>query len=364
MIVGFLVNPVAGLGGAVGLKGTDGLMDEAIARGARPHALERARECISHIGDESDIRFLTCSSKMGADCLTTREYETVYKSREKTTANDTRLACETFLARGVEMILFCGGDGTARDVYSVVADKIPILGIPAGVKMHSSVFAVTPHAAAEVVNAMASGSVGFYDSEVMDVDEDAYRAGKLRTRIYGIAKTPHVKSLVQASKRVFVSADDDAAKSEIAAFAKEFMGDGSTYILGGGSTTAAIAKEIGVDKTLLGVDVVKDGKLILADASEKDLIKIVGGGGSVKIIVSPIGAQGFVFGRGTQQISPEVIRGVGVKNIILVSTPYKLNNTRNLLVDTGDPALDGELSGYRSVVIGYRLVQKKDITAG
>jgi predicted polyphosphate/ATP-dependent NAD kinase len=364
MKIGFVVNPIAGMGGKVGLKGTDGVLEEARKRGAEPLAGKRAIECLDIIKAGKDrFEFITVSGAMGADLLGDFKYTVCYKCQKETSSEDTKAACAKFVESQVNLILFCGGDGTARDVYSTVYDNVPVLGIPAGVKMHSSVFGVSPQAAGELVLDMLRGEVGMQDSEVMDVDEDAYRNNELKTRLYGYMQTPFRPELIQAAKMIFESTDDNESKFSISVFASEFMADGSTYILGAGSTTKAIADRLKVEKTLLGVDVIKGDNLLLKDADEKGLLSMLDTESKVKIIVSPIGAQGFVFGRGTQQISPQVIRKVGSKNIIYVATPSKLNSTPHLLVDTGDKELDKELSGYRSVVIGYRLSQRKDIKA-
>jgi len=362
--VGFIINPIAGMGGRVGLKGTDGVLDEALRRGAKPVAAERAREFLDRLGDEGcQIEFMTCSGGMGADILGGLKFNVVYESSGKTTSDDTRGACRRFIESEVGLVIFCGGDGTARDVYSVVGNKLPVLGIPAGVKMHSAVFGVNPAAAADLACEFVMGHAGLRDCEVIDVDEEAYRNNELKTRIYGIMRTPYKPELIQAGKVELQSQDDDESKFSIAVFASEFMSDGSAYVIGAGSTTKAIAERLGVEKTLLGVDVIKDGKVILKDASEKGLLDLLEHEQRVKIIVSPIGAQGFVFGRGTQQISPQVIRKVGAKNVIYVATPAKLNGIPHLLVDSGDMELDRELAGYRSVVMGYRMSQRKDVKA-
>ncbi len=357
--VGFLINPIAGMGGAVGLKGTDNSADEAARRGATKTAGRRAEEFLSH--PMGGIRFLTCSGEMGADHLSGLDHETCYQAGESTTSEDTVKACNAFLAKGADIIVFCGGDGTARDVYSAVGPKKPVIGVPAGVKMHSAVFAVNPQAAARILEEYAKGGMHLKDAEVMDVDEGAYRKNELRTRLFGYMKTPYKPALMQAGKQVYASEDEDLAKRGIALFAKQFMFDGSLYIVGAGTTTDAIASEQRIGKTLLGVDIIREGVLVAKDVGEREILQALEKNGNAKIIVSPIGAQGFVFGRGTQQISPEVIRRVGVRNIIYVSTPHKLNSVPHLLVDTGDSRLDREIAGYRSVVIGYQLAQRKDI---
>lgn len=365
--IGFLVNPIAGMGGAVGLKGTDGLSQEAASRGARPVAPKRARSFLEVLAldpEASKLLFLTASGRMGEEILMDLgfRYQVVYHSPEHSEAHDTRLACGELRQQGIELILFCGGDGTARDVASSAGD-IPVLGIPAGVKMHSGVFAISPQAAAELTMAYAKRELKTRETEIVDVDEELYRQGELQTRLYATARTPYKPVLVQERKRLYSSSNEEEFKDQIALFAKEFMRDGSAYILGAGTTTARIAELLGVEKTLLGVDVVQDGKLVLKDAAEKDLLNLLDKVDRAMIIVSPIGAQGFILGRGSQQISPKVLRKAGIKKLIVVATPHKLEELQSLLVDTGDPKLDIELSGRRQVVTGYRIAQLKDLKA-
>jgi len=386
--VGFLINPTAGLGGAVGLKGTDNQAEEARARGARPVATPRAEAALhaleGYLKADCSIQalFLTASGEMGEDVLSAMglAHRVVLRAATPTSAAHTRAACKRFLEDGADIILFCGGDGTARDVSSAVDGLVPVLGIPAGVKMHSGVFAVSPAAAADLAFSFLREEICLRDTEIADVDEELYRHGELQTRLYGVAKTPYAPALLQQRKQIYSSVDEDWAQQEIAAFAAEFMADGAAYIMGAGTTTARIAALMGLEKTLLGVDVVMNGKLILQDASEKDLLDLLdklepplpkpgdekgiardesGGEPAPRIIVSPIGAQGFLLGRGSQQISPSVVRKVGPDGIIIVATPHKLRQLPYLLVDSGDQDLDAQLSGVRQVVVGYRLAQNK-----
>jgi len=363
--IGFLINPIAGMGGAVGLKGTDGLAAAARARGAKPLAAERARACLHLFSPEKEkLLFFAASGEMGEDELLQCGLPCIvaYEAGVLSSSQDTRLACQAFLEKGVDLILFCGGDGTARDVASV-ACKQPILGIPAGVKMQSGVFAISPQAAAELALGFLRGELLARETEIVDVDEDLYRAGELQTRLYAVARTPYQPVLVQERKRIYSSSNEEEFKDQIALFASEFMRDGSAYILGAGTTTARIAEHQGLEKTLLGVDVVLGGKLLLKDASEADLLAFLDREKSVKIIVSPIGAQGFILGRGSQQISASVLRRVGEENLIIVSTPHKLAELQQLLVDTGDLQMDAILAGKRMVVTGYRIAQRKETVA-
>lgn len=362
--IGFVVNPIAGMGGSVGLKGTDGLAEEAKRLGAKPVALERAKAAIRDLR-EKDVLFLTCSGNMGENALkgTALSYAVVYSTPEETTAEDTKKACGIFIEKGVDLILFCGGDGTAADVYSKVNGKVPVLGIPAGVKMHSAVFSVNLNAVAEVVTAFIQHRAHTKESEVLDVDEEAYRKGRLDVKIIGYMKVPYLKEKIQGRKEVYESETDEESKENIAKFASEFMRDGSLYIIGPGTTTKRILYSMNLSGSLLGVDLVKDSKLVASDANEKQILDALKKEKKAKIIVSPIGFQGFIFGRGNQQISAEVIRKVGTENIIIVATPHKLSETPKLRVDTGDAELDKKLSGFRQVICGYRIAQRKKVEA-
>jgi len=225
--------------------------------------------------------------------------------------------------------------------------------------MYSAVFALNPAAAGEIME--GAGSLPFRDSEILDVDEEAYRKGELLTRLYGIARVPVLAGRIQAAKHVIEEQDEERAKKEIARFITEVMLPDTYYILGAGTTAGAISHHLGIPKTLLGVDVIKDGKLIAQDADENTLLALLKKGQPVSVIVSPIGAQGFIFGRGTQQISTEVIRGVGVKNVIIVATPGKCADTPLMHVDTGDEVLDAEFGESVRVITGYRIAQRKKI---
>ena len=360
--IGLLINPVAGMGGAVGLKGTDGNVEEARRRGAIPLAQNRATITLALLAQETGLSFVTCSGAMGEDTLRetgVEQYQVLYRYCGESSAHDTRHAARMFLKAGLDLILFCGGDGTARDIFDVVGRDVPILGIPSGVKMYSAVFAVDPVTAAELVTTY---EIQFLrDSEVMDVDEEAYRAGELKTRLYGFARTPALAGKIQCSKLVFEEGNEDRAKGEIARFIHEIMIPDVLYILGAGTTTESIAREIGVNKTLLGVDAVKNKKTVAMDIDEKTLWVLLPHGQEAKILISPIGAQGFILGRGNQQISARIVRRVGTRNIVVVATPHKLRETPVLYVDSGDPALDAEFGDTVLVVSGYRMAQRKRI---
>jgi predicted polyphosphate/ATP-dependent NAD kinase len=360
--VGFLINPVAGMGGAVGLKGTDGNVEEARRLGASPQAGNRAHIPLVLLANKAGISFLTCSGRMGEEALVkagVQDFQVVYHCHGESSAKDTRNAAEAFKSAGVDLVLFCGGDGTARNIFDTVGRDLPILGIPAGVKMYSAVFAIDPATAAELVTGY--GAQSLRDSEIMDVDEEAYRAGELKTSLYGIARTPVLPGKVQLSKHVYEEGDEGRAKGEIARFIHEIMIPDVLYVLGAGTTTEAISRDIGVNKTLLGVDAIKNGILVALDLNEKTLWNLLLPGVEAKIIMSPIGAQGFILGRGNQQVSARIVRRVGLENIIVVATPHKLRETPVMYVDSGEPELDAEFGDTILVISGYRMAQRKRI---
>ncbi len=365
--VGLIVNPMAGIGGSVGLKGSDGeeIQRKALELGAVPHAVDRAAQALKHLKAVPDLEIVTYPMEMGEDSARQAGFSpTVIGSIEHghTTAEDTRRAASEMKEMGIDLLLFAGGDGTARDVYEAIGVDLPALGIPAGVKIHSAVYATSPDSAGELAALFLKGRVAsLKEEEVMDIDEDAIRRGAVSARLYGYLKVPYRQGLVQSSK--VESIGEEAAKAAIAEDIVERMEKGCMYIIGPGTTTKAITDRLGLPKTLIGVDVVMDGKLIASDANEKRLLELLDNHhGCVKIIVTTIGGQGYIFGRGNQQISPEVIKRVGRENIIVVTTPGKLHSLvhRPLLVDTGDPEVDRMLSGYMTVVTGYneRAVRK------
>ena len=345
----------------MGLAGTDGKVSEALLRGAVPRARDRAVQALSLLRDD-DITWYTCAAPMGEDALAGAgidRFTVVYRPSGPTGAADTKAACRAFLDAGLDLIVFCGGDGTARDVFDAVGRSVPILGIPAGVKMYSAVFAVNPSAAADLIR--QAGRIASRDSEVMDVDEEAYRSGRLAARLYGYACVPYIPERTQGGKQVFEQQDEERAKDDIATFITEIMLPETLFIVGAGSTTARVMERLGLAPTLLGVDAVRNGETLARDADERTLLALLERYPRAKIVVSPIGAQGFVFGRGNQQVSPAVLRKAGLSNLLVVATPGKLAGTPLLYVDSGDAALDREVGDSLLVVSGYRMAQRKRV---
>ena len=363
--LGLIVNPVAGLGGRVGLKGSDGkeIQRKALALGATPQAPERAAEAFERIKSVDGLEVVTYPGEMGADVARTCGCQPLVIGSIKpgeTTAQDTRSAARAMLEQNVDLLLFTGGDGTARDIYSTIGEKIPVLGIPAGVKIHSAVFGTNPRGAGDLAALYLAGRItSLREAEVMDIDEDAFRRGVVAARLYGYLKVPFRTSLIQTLK--VASAGEQASVASIAYDIVENMEDDCLYIIGPGTTTRSVLSELGLDKTLIGVDVVLNRELLAADVNEAQLLALLEGH-RAKIVVTPIGGQGCIFGRGNQQISPNVIEDVGRDNIIVVSTKEKLYTLgrRPLWVDTGDQEVDKMLTGYIRVVTGYneRAVRK------
>ena len=357
--MGFIVNPVAGMGGAVGLKGTDGeeTLRKAIALGARPVAPIRARIFLSHLKDLCrEICLIAAAGKMGAleAKKTGFPHISVGQPKEKTGPSDTKESAELMMKENVDLIVFCGGDGTARDLMDVVDLKLPVLGVPTGVKMHSAVFAVNPEAAARIAARFLSDGLPLKEAEVMDVDEEAFRQGRLSAKLYGYMLVPYEAEYIQTVK--MPSSQNESELRNQAAIAVYFIDKilepNIVYILGPGTTTRTIADLLDQKKTLLGVDLLFNNKIVERDVNEKKILRYIENR-KAKIVVTPIGGQGFIFGRGNQQISPKVIRKVGIQNIIVISTKNKLRNIGSLKVDTGDPGLDRELKGSIEVIVDY-----------
>lgn len=367
--IGFLVNPIAGMGGRVGLKGTDGVVELAIERGAVPSAGARAgetlrtlRERLRHRGDTPTVSWLTCAGAMGAEPLRKAgfdAFEVVYEPSDPPTRDDTRRSVRAFVDAGATLILFCGGDGTARDVCAETRRRVPLLGIPAGVKMYSGVFGISTARTAEILDEYLQGRLGVADADVLDVDEESFRAGRLDVHLYDSAVTPREPTLVQCAKQVMADPSEAAAKAQIAEHLAEWMEQEpeTLFLLGPGSTVAAVAQRNDLDKSLLGVDAVRGGTLVARDLAERELLAMLQRNGQATLVLSPLGAQGFVLGRGNQQLSPAVVRHIGRDHIVVVATPSKLAHTKALRFDTGDPLLDAELArgGFFPVVTGYHV---------
>jgi len=352
--IGLIVNPIAGMGGSVGLKGTDGeIYKKAIELGAKPTTPQRIEETLSLI-KRKDVYFMVAPGKMGKDYIEKFDfkYEIVSTIDEETNADDTKRIIREMVENDIDFLIFVGGDGTARDVYDVLGLTIPVVGIPSGVKMFSPVFALSPSAAAEIINTAGNQ---FIEKEVLDIDEEAFRENKLAAKLYGYLKVPKNITLLQAKKEPSnVSKSEEQIKEEIADYLMENLEKETLYILGPGTTLKTIADKMGVGKTLLGIDAIFNGKLVGKDLNEKGLLALLKKYNKSTIIVTPIGGNGFIFGRASKQFTPEVLKFIGKENIIVVATEDKISRLECLRVDTGDAETDNNLKGHIKVITGHK----------
>ncbi len=366
--LGLVVNPLAGLGGPAALKGSDGEAAlQAMAAGVEQRSQQRcvrALQALKRSYDEGGgvlpLELMGYAGEMGANAATLAgiSYRELGSAATRpSTAQDTCRAAQALRDAGVDLIVFVGGDGTARDIVRALGSEVPVLGVPAGVKMHSGVYAVSPESAAEIVAAMARGEwvdVGL--EEVRDIDEAAFREGRVSTRFYGELLVPRLGQFLQATK-VSGKEVEELVVADIAAEVCELMDANTLYVIGPGSTTAAIMENLQLPNTLLGVDAVLDGELLGQDLPAQALESLCDQHkGEVVIIVTAIGGQGHILGRGNQQLSPDVIRRAGPQNLWVIATKTKLNALagRPLLVDSNDRDLDLALEGYIRVITGYR----------
>jgi predicted polyphosphate/ATP-dependent NAD kinase len=361
------------MGGKVGLKGTDGVLEEALELGAVPQASHRAALMLKRLMTACDglpgapqVQWVVSAGPMGMDSIEEAgvpldEAEIVHVPRdaEATTADDTLRACRAIEGAGIEVLVFCGGDGTARDVLAAVDQRVPVLGVPAGVKMHSGVFAITPVGAADTLLDFLLGRLDTSEAEVIDMDEERYRDGEWDLKIFGIALTPYEPNLIQGGKVMVQEASEKGLLEDIAECIEEYIAEDpeKLWILGPGGTLRFIGDWLKVDKTLLGVDAVVGGELVGKDLNEEGLLELLERYPRARVVVSPIGAQGFFLGRGNLQLSPDVVRRVGGPDAFeIVSTPAKLARTPTLRVDTGDPEVNAAFleRGHMGVLIGYK----------
>jgi predicted polyphosphate/ATP-dependent NAD kinase len=359
--LGLIVNPIAGMGGRVGLKGTDGpeILEKARSLGAVPRAQERTQEALVMLGGiKNRFRLLTCPGPMGEEAaLSAGLYPSLVvpsASHGSTSARDTIEGARALLAAKVDLLLFVGGDGTARDIFTAIGEGAVTLGIPAGVKIHSAVFSVNPGIGGEVAADFLQDRVREIRScEVMDIDEQEYREGRLSARLFGYLRVPYARLRLQAQKLRSPGHEKRDQEAAAAAVVRSMDRD-NQYIIGPGTTTRAVLEEMRLEGTLLGVDVVRDRTLVAQDVNESQLLSLVEPG-RTRLIITPIGGQGYILGRGNQQISPRVLVHLERSDISIIATPHKIHSLHSapLRVDTGNPDLDARLSGYYRVITGF-----------
>lgn len=343
--LGLIVNPIAGMGGAVGLKGTDGtaILQQAIKLGAKPIAAQRAETFLSELAPAKEhLKLVVGAGEMGEDEAKKQGYTctVIGEAKTETTPQDTQAIAKAIVDAGVDLLVYCGGDGTTRDLEKTVDKKVPALGVPTGVKMHSALFAISPQAAARVAITFLWQGLPLREAEVMDIDEQAFREGHLSAELYGYMLSPFEPHLIQGNKLESPMTQNELEnQAAIAVYLIEGMKPDITYIVGPGTTTRTVADLLDQKKTLLGVDLIVNKQIVAKDVNEKQILEAINGK-QAKIIVTPIGGQGFIFGRGNQQISSKVIRQIGLENITVIATKSKLDRLKSLRVDTGDLELD------------------------
>lgn len=364
--LGLIVNPFAGIGGSVGLKGSDGedIRAEAFARGAETRAITRMQRCLDLLKPfASELHIYCFAGDMGETVLqqSVFNYSLVGQSQNNpSSAQDTINAATALIKESVDIILFAGGDGTARNIADALqqekAEQQVVLGVPSGVKMHSGVYAITPEAAGEILLCLLKKQlVNIQACDVRDIDEVLFREGKVKTKIYASMYAPVLPQFLQQVKNSGAE-QDELIKLDIANYLIDNLSDDTLYIVGPGSTTKIFLDQLGVKGTLLGVDLVLNRNLVAADVTAQDLYQIMNAHkGEIKLIITAIGGQGHIVGRGNQQLTPEVLRKIDRHNIHIIATKEKILSLQNrpLLVDSNDPELDKSFSGYQTVLVGY-----------
>ncbi|QJR82221.1 ATP-NAD kinase family protein [Alteromonas pelagimontana] len=360
--LGVLVNPFAGIGGALALKGSDGakIREKALAQGAQKLAKDKMTKALTVLAEsEAAVQIKTVAGEMGADSCDQSglPFEVIFTPANKQTeAQDTEQAARLLIDSGIDVLLFAGGDGTARNICNAVRDKVPVLGVPAGCKIHSGVYAVTPSAAGQVVALMAKGElVSEMEGEVRDIDEDAFRAGKVLARHFGDMRVPAELSYIQAVK-MGGREHEELVIADIVAHVLEVMEDlpEAMFVMGSGTTVAAIMEHLALPNTLLGVDIIKNGELVASDVTAQTLLSLTQTA-PTKLVITVIGGQGHILGRGNQQLSPAFLHRIGKENMLVIATKQKLQQLegRPLRLDSGDSELDALLAGHLQVITGY-----------
>lgn len=370
--LGLIVNPYAGLGGPEGLKGSDTLpvkLRQAVAENSgKSRALPRASRCLALLCG-LPVTVYGFEGAMAADAVPNAlAFESLgAASGALSTPDDTQRAAQALRAAGVDLLLFVGGDGTARDIYRAVGENFPVLGLPAGVKMHSAVYAVNPEAAAEILKALIAGDlVDVALQEVRDIDESAFREGHVRAKHFGELLVPRLGGFLQQVKQGGREVEE-LVIADIADELLEVYDDDTLYIVGPGSTTTGLMNALGLPFTLLGFDLVKAGQLLQADANAAQIAAALDAHqGPVQVMISAIGGQGHILGRGNQQLTPALIRRIGRQHFLVLASKTKLKSLegRPLLVDSNDPALDRDWEGYIPVLTGYRDQVMYRVSAG
>ena len=367
--LGLLVNPDAGLGGRLGLKGSDGQAEIARSRGAQDRSGPRMRAMLDHLITISKenldgIQWYVSKGRMGTDWISPAisSLEVIHSSSSSTDANDTSQLVGSMIGSDIDLLVYAGGDGTTRDVVAALSEygrpELPIIGVPTGVKMHSGCFASSPKAAAEVLSAWLEGDLLLSSTEVLDLDEDLYRQGKWVVRLYAEAITPASPRWMQGSKmRVEASGEEEIIQGLADHVRETLIDDRMMIVWGSGGTLRTIGGILGFDLSTLGIDITVGGNIIGSDLNENEILSALKEHqGDVMLLLSPMGGQGFLIGRGNLQLSPDVLRIIGVNRVLGIVTPAKMLTLRSLRIETGDSEMDQRFSDkkYLKVLQGYR----------
>ena len=366
--IGLLVNPDAGLGGRLGLKGSDGQAEYARSQGAEDRAGPRVKDALAHFArlrkDTSSLQWVTSEGRMGTDWIDSEigNISSIHQSSGLTSAEDTAGLVQILLDAEIDLLVYGGGDGTTRDIVAALEKaghgNLPLIGVPCGVKMHSGCFAASPKAAAEVLSAWLDGELLVANTEVLDLDEEIYREGRWVVRMYAEAMTPASPRWMQGTKqRVEASGEEEIVEGLADHIREILMVDNHLIIWGSGGTLRTIGEMVGMNPTVLGIDASIGSTQIGTDLNEFDLLKLLSEHeGEVTILLSPMGGQGFLIGRGNLQLSPAVLRAAGIDSVLGICTPAKLLTVRRLRIETGDSDLDAEFAAkrYMKVLQGYR----------
>ena len=358
--IGMIVNPDAGLGGRLGFKGSDGRAAEARAAGALDRAGPRMELALQRChGRLEDVEILTCSGRMGSTWCPI-EHTVVFETPDQTSAETTRDAVKALCDSNIDLLLYAGGDGTTRDIVEALTNpELPVIGVPGGVKMHSGCFAASPNAAAEVLLAWLEGDLLVSRTEVMDLDEEVYREGRWSVRMYGEAMMPASPRWMQGAKMRVEASEEDEVLEALGDHIREVLVEDSDRLViwGSGGTLRTIAEGLDFNPTLLGIDVTKGTEQIGTDLNEQSLLELIANhDGECTLLVSPMGGQGFLLGRGNLQLSPDVLRAIGIDAVLGVVTPAKMLTVAQLRIDTGEATLDAKFQEkkYLKVLQGYR----------
>ena len=367
--LGLLVNPDAGLGGRLGLKGSDGQAEIARSKGAQDRSGPRMRAMLDHLITISKenldgIQWYVSKGRMGTDWISPAisSLEVIHSSSSSTDANDTSQLVGSMIGSDIDLLVYAGGDGTTRDVVAALSEygrpELPIIGVPTGVKMHSGCFASSPKAAAEVLSAWLEGDLLLSSTEVLDLDEDLYRQGKWVVKLYAEAITPASPRWMQGSKmRVEASGEEEIIQGLADHVRETLIDDRMMIVWGSGGTLRTIGGILGFELNTLGIDITVGGKIIGSDLNENEILSALKEHrGDVMLLLSPMGGQGFLIGRGNLQLSPDVLRIIGVNRVLGIVTPAKMLTLRSLRIETGDSEMDKRFSDkkYLKVLQGYR----------